>query len=152
MAQAPAYSDEIVVETALAMRASGVEPTRAALWRKLGARGQPNTAWEAWLRHRDRQAPVNGRVYAESASASSELATSIQHHHAALEAVISRVRFETAAPLNRRIAALEGMLEQETAEKADMAELIDAMSQELEDRDRRLAEGDRAGRPRLILP
>lgn len=152
---ARAYTPEEIIAAGTRMRTKGVEPERASPWSELGRRGQPNSAWNVWTRHRDEQpaAPALA-VLPGNDPLSPELTECLRGHQLSLIAALERAREEARTPLLRKMDALEKMLARALGDVKQLEELAEAMATEIGTRDVMIAQlsAQQPRRPGLILP
>ena len=100
MAQTPAHTKDQIIAAAMALRTRGEEPTRPKLFNELGRRGQPNTAWNTCIAHRDQldQAESLDDLRPGDEALSPELAEAYRSHRNTLAALVERIPTEACRP------------------------------------------------------
>ncbi len=156
MAQAPAHSDQHILETGRLMRLRGEEPTRASLYNALGKTGHSKRLWDVWLAFRDgngaRVLPLDVTGETPATPEMRAAATKLEN---SLAAMLDLAREEAAAPLRVQVDGMREALLRLSRDNQQQEQLIDALHSQV---DALLAENaclkgaPSTPGPRLILP
>lgn len=152
--QAPAYQLDDIIAAAAVVRSRGAALNHRSLWRQLGARGDPMTAWKKLMAH-EQQHGAGSRTTAPASEASEALKKAGAAHGQALTTYLECAINEAVRPHEMQNRYLETLLQEKLDYAMSLEDLISDMQQKIEaleeECDRLHMATANNDRPRLIL-
>ena len=125
--QESAYTTEQVLAAAALMRARGEEPTRLGLWKQLGQRGNPMTAWKKFEAEKEKGLPAIPAGIGADPEMPAPIEKALKVQSNALITLMEAVKAEAMRPLELEIRSLKAALQLEMQRAQDLEDLAEEM-------------------------